>query len=90
MYLAMTAKSALTLPVTKIKIPANKLIHHIPQFSLKQWLDIWNSCEVTGFLLFIQTLVEFHNVIFTPASTQHFGHVTANMKITVNFTPINQ
>jgi len=38
-------QSALTLPVTKMKIMANKFIRRIPQFCTKEWQDVWNSCE---------------------------------------------
>jgi len=37
------ADSALTLPFTDMTISANKLIPC--QFCLREWQDIWNSCE---------------------------------------------
>jgi len=39
------AKSALSLPITKMKIPATEYIPGISQFCLKEWQDIWNCCE---------------------------------------------
>jgi len=39
------AKSALTLPVTKIKIPPIEYIPRISQFCLKEWQDIWICCN---------------------------------------------
>jgi len=39
------AKSALTLPITKMKIPATEYIPGVSQFCLKEWRDIWNCCE---------------------------------------------
>jgi len=39
------ANSALSLPVNEMKIQANELILCIPQFCLKEWQDIWYSCE---------------------------------------------
>ena len=39
------AKSALTLPITKMKIPATEYIPGVSQFCLKEWQDIWNCCE---------------------------------------------
>ena len=39
------AKSALTLPITKMKTPATEYIPGISQFCLKEWQDIWNCCE---------------------------------------------
>ena len=39
------AKSALTLPITKMKIPATEYIRGVSQFCLKEWQDIWNCCE---------------------------------------------
>jgi len=29
-----------------MKIPANQRIRPVPQFCLKEWQDMWNSCEV--------------------------------------------
>jgi len=39
------AKPALTLPVTKMKIPATEYIPGVSQFCLKEWQDIWNCCK---------------------------------------------
>jgi len=39
------AKSALTLHITKMKIPATEYIPGVSQFCLKEWQDIWNCCE---------------------------------------------
>jgi len=39
------AKSALSLPITKMKIPATEYIPGVSQFCLKEWQDIWNCCE---------------------------------------------
>jgi len=39
------AKSALTLPITKMKIPATEYILGVSQFCLKEWQAIWNCCE---------------------------------------------
>ena len=39
------AKSALTLPITKMKIPLTEYIPGVSQFCLKEWQDIWNCCE---------------------------------------------
>jgi len=39
------AKSALILPVAKMKIPPNEHIHNVPQFCMKESQDIWNSCK---------------------------------------------
>ena len=41
----LAAKSAVTLPITKMKTPATELIPRISQFCLKEWQDIWDWCE---------------------------------------------
>jgi len=38
------ANSALILPITSVKIPANEFILRISQFCLKEQQNIWNSC----------------------------------------------
>jgi len=48
-----------------MKTPATELIPRVSQFCLKEWQDIWDWCEpvrVTSYMLFTQTLVEFHTV----------------------------
>ena len=39
------AKSAVILPITKMKIPATEYIPGVSQFCLKEWQDIWNCRE---------------------------------------------
>jgi len=39
------AKSALSLPITKMKILACELIHYVSKFCLDEWQDIWDCCE---------------------------------------------
>ena len=39
------AKSALLLPITKLKIPARELIPYVAKFCLDEWQDIWDCCE---------------------------------------------
>ena len=41
----LAAKSAVTLPITKMKIPATEHIPRVSQFCLKEWQDILNCCE---------------------------------------------
>ena len=36
------AKSALTFPITKMKLPAYDLIPHVFEFCFEEWQDIWN------------------------------------------------
>jgi len=50
-------KSALTLPITKMKIPAIEYIPRISQFCLKEWQDIWNCCDSNKLHAIYQTLV---------------------------------
>jgi len=40
-----TAKSALSLPITKMKISATEYIPGVSRFCLKEWQDILNCCE---------------------------------------------
>jgi len=37
--------SALSLPITNMKLPANELIPCVSRFCLDEWQDIWNCCE---------------------------------------------
>jgi len=39
------AKSALSLPITNMKLPARELIPCISKFCLDEWQDIWDWCE---------------------------------------------
>jgi len=39
------AKSAITLPITKMKIQATEYIPRVSQFCLKEWQDISNCCD---------------------------------------------
>ena len=39
------AKSALSLPVTNMKLPSCELISYVSKFCLAKWQDIWNCCE---------------------------------------------
>ena len=39
------AKSALSLPITKMKISARELLPHVSKFCLDEWQDIWDCCE---------------------------------------------
>jgi len=36
------AKSALTFPITNVKLPARELIPHISKFCLDEWQDVWD------------------------------------------------
>jgi len=39
------AKSALSLPITNMKLPACELIPYVSKFCLDEWQDIWDCCE---------------------------------------------
>jgi len=39
------AKSALSLPVTNMKLPARELLPCVSNFCLDEWQDIWDCCE---------------------------------------------
>jgi len=39
------AKSALSLPITNMKLPARELIPCVSKFCLDEWPDIWDCCE---------------------------------------------
>jgi len=39
------AKSALSLPVTNMKLPARERLPCISNFCLEEWQDIWDWCE---------------------------------------------
>jgi len=39
------AKSALSLPITNMKLPTRELIPCVSKFCLDEWQDIWDCCE---------------------------------------------
>jgi len=39
------AKSALSLPVTNMKLPARELLPCVSNFCLAKWQDVWDCCE---------------------------------------------
>ena len=39
------AKSALSLPITNMKLPARELIPCVSKFCFDEWQDIWDCCE---------------------------------------------
>ena len=39
------AKSTLSLPITKMKIPARELTPYVSKFCLDEWQDTWDHCE---------------------------------------------
>jgi len=38
-------KSALSLPVTNMKLPARELLPYVSNFCLTEWQEIWDCCE---------------------------------------------
>jgi len=47
------AKSALSLPITKMKIPAHEIIPYVSKFCLDEWQDMWDCCELVRVINFI-------------------------------------
>jgi len=43
------AKSALSLPITNMKLPARELLPCVSNFCLAQWQNIWDCCERNKF-----------------------------------------
>jgi len=43
--LAHAAKSAVSLPITNMKLPAGKLFPQVSKFCLNEWQEIWDCCE---------------------------------------------
>jgi len=41
----IAAKSALSLPVTNMKLPARELLPCVSNFCLDEWQEIWDCCE---------------------------------------------
>ena len=39
------AKSALSLPITNMKLPAGELFPQVSKFCLNEWQEIWDCCE---------------------------------------------
>jgi len=39
------AKSALSLPITNMKLPAGELFPQVCKFCLNEWQEIWDCCE---------------------------------------------
>ena len=38
------AKSALSLPITGMKLPGCDLIPHVSNYCLREWQEIWSNC----------------------------------------------
>jgi len=47
-----TAKAALCLSVTSLKLPACELIPRVSKFCLEEWQDIWSSAAATNCMRF--------------------------------------
>ena len=41
----VAAKSALSLPITSMRLPSSELAPRVARFCGEEWQDIWNSCE---------------------------------------------
>ena len=50
------AKSALSLPITIMKLPARELIPCASKFCFDEWQDIWDCCEGNKLILFTPRL----------------------------------
>ena len=61
------AKSALSFPITKMKLPAYDLIPCVFKFCFEEWQDIWNCCRAINFTLSTQLWVLLNTIKFALA-----------------------
>jgi len=50
------AKSALTLPITGMKLPGCDLIPHVSNYCLREWQEIWSNCVNNKLYAIYQTV----------------------------------
>ena len=71
-----TAKSALSFPITKMKLPAYDLIPRVSKFCLEEWQDIWNCCSGN----------KLHAIYPVVGTAQH-NKIHKRLKIRSKFSP---
>ena len=68
------AKSALSLPVTNMKLPSCELIPYVFKFCLAEWQDIWNCCEGN----------KLHSIYSTVGIATHSKNISRNDSVIIN------
>jgi len=69
------AKSALSLPVTNIKLPSCELIPYVSKFCLAEWRDIWNCCEGNKL---------HHSIYSTIGTATHSKNISCHDSVIMN------
>ena len=68
------AKSALSLSVTNMKLPAHELIPRVSKFCLAEWQDIWNCCEGN----------KLHSIYTTVGTVTHSKNISRYDSVIIN------
>ena len=65
------AKSALSLPVTNMKLPARELMPRVSEFCLDERQDIWDCCEVNKLPFIYPTVGNVEHSKIRPATIRY-------------------
>jgi len=68
------AKSALSLPITNMKLPARELLPCISNFCLDEWQEIWDCCEGN----------KFHSIYPTVGIVKHSKNMSRYDSVLLN------
>jgi len=68
------AKSALSLPITNMKLPACELIPRVSKFCLDEWQDIWDCCEFN----------KLHSIYATVGTVKHSKNISCYDSVLLN------
>ena len=72
-----TAKSALSLPITNMKLPARELLPCVSKFCLDEWQDIWDCCEGN----------KLHSIYPTVGIVKYSKNISRYDSVLLNRTP---
>ena len=68
------AKLALSLPITKMKLPAGELFPQVSKFSPNEWQEIWDCCEGN----------KLHSIYPTVGSVVHSKYISHYNSVLIN------
>jgi len=68
------AKSALSLPITNMKLPAGKLFPQVSKFCLNEWQEIWDCCKGN----------KLHSIYPTVGSVAHSKNMSRYDSVLIN------
>ena len=69
------AKSALSLPITNMNLPAGELFPQLSMFCLNEWQEIWDCCELGN---------KLHSIYPTVGSVEHNKNISRYDSVLIN------